>query len=175
MQYLPDQHTIYKSNKKLTIEEELEGIESGQSQFQRAMVELGVEVIHANSPQAKGRIEQLFRTLQDRLVKEMKLKGICNCEDANLFLEPYLIEHNKDFASPASKRANLHRSMGKGIKLDTILSVKELRRLRKLLYGLLVVALGRWLPGNRRWLGTGRRLERCIQATGPHPFIDNRI
>ena len=127
---LRDQHTIYKSNKKLTIEEELEGIEPGQSQFQRAMVELGVEVIHANSPQAKGRIERLFRTLQDRLVKEMRLKGICNCEDANLFLEPFLSEHNGEFAFPAAKRANLHRPIGKGIKLDSILSVKELRRLR---------------------------------------------
>jgi transposase len=125
-----DRHTTYKSNKKLTVEEELEGIEPGRSQFQRAMEVLGVEVIHANSPQAKGRIERFFRTLQDRLVKEMRLQQISNCEDANLYLESYLEEHNKAFAFAAAKGANLHRPIAKRINLDSALSVKEIRRLR---------------------------------------------
>src|SRR6187397_2347590 len=59
--------------KRPTVEEQLQGLEQSRSQFQRAMHELGVEVIHAHSPAAKGRIERLFQTFQDRLVKELRL------------------------------------------------------------------------------------------------------
>jgi hypothetical protein len=68
------------------------------SQFQRSLGELPVEVIHANSPQAKGRIERLFGTFQDRLVKEMRLEKIASIEEANRFLEGYLPIYNKRFA-----------------------------------------------------------------------------
>ena len=81
-----DKHTTYKSPRKLTVEEELSGVCKPLSQFERALGELGVEVIHAHSPQAKGRIERLFGTLQDRLVKEMRLRGIKTREEANAFL-----------------------------------------------------------------------------------------
>jgi len=77
-----DRHTTYKSTKKLSEWEELEEIEP-LSQFERALEELGVEVIHAHSPQAKGRVERLFGTLQDRLIKEMRLRGINTKESAN--------------------------------------------------------------------------------------------
>lgn len=66
-----DKHTTYRSTAKPSIEEELDG-KASQSQFQRALSELGVKIIYANSPQAKGRIERLFETFQDRLVKELK-------------------------------------------------------------------------------------------------------
>ena len=78
-----DRHTTYKSSKKLTEWDEVEGIEF-LSQFERALKELDVEVIHALSPQAKGRIERLFGVLQDRLVKEMRLAGITTKEQANV-------------------------------------------------------------------------------------------
>src|SRR3989338_735567 len=70
-----DTHTIYRSPKVPTLEEPWQG-KDPQSQFERALSELGVTVIHANAPQAKGRIERLFKTLQDRLVKEMWLAGV---------------------------------------------------------------------------------------------------
>ena len=70
-----DKHTIYRSPKAPTVEEQLAGTQP-QSQFERALSELGVRLIHANSPQAKGRVERLFKTLQDRLVKEMWLAGV---------------------------------------------------------------------------------------------------
>jgi len=60
------------------------------SQFERSLSELGVEMIHAHSPQAKGRIERLFGTFQDRLIKEMRLAGIQTMEEANRFLGGYL-------------------------------------------------------------------------------------
>jgi transposase len=81
-----DRHTTYKSSKKLTPWDEADNIEF-LSQFERALKELGVEVIHAQSPQAKGRVERLFGVLQDRLVKEMRLQGIKTKDEANTFLK----------------------------------------------------------------------------------------
>jgi len=89
-----DKHTTYKSTGKPTIQDELKNTQP-LSEFERALKELGVEVIHANSPQAKGRIERLFGTLQDRLVKEMRLRGIRTIEEANGFWEDYLPWYNR--------------------------------------------------------------------------------
>jgi hypothetical protein len=124
-----DKHTTYKSPAKPTIEEELEGIEP-LSEFERALGELGVEVIHAHSAQAKGRIERFFGTLQDRLVKEMRLRGIQSLEEANGFLEEYWPIYNRKFAVPARGKGDLHRSLPKGLDVNNILCVKATRALR---------------------------------------------
>jgi transposase len=123
-----DKHTTYKSPAEPTIEDELNGTEP-LSEFGRALKELGVELIHAHSPQAKGRIERLFKTLQDRLVKEMRLVGISTIEEANKFLISYLPRHNRRFAVPPKKRGNLHRK-ATGIDLDAILCTKTTRSIR---------------------------------------------
>jgi len=116
-----DNHKTYKSNGKITVEEQLEN-KKAQSQVERALSELGVEYIHAESPQAKGRIERSFRTHQDRLIKEMRLGGISNVKDANKFLGSYYIpKHNRKFSIPAKNGTNLHRPIPKGLKLDKIL------------------------------------------------------
>ena len=124
-----DKHTTYKSTGKATIEEELSG-EEPLSQFERALKELGVNVIHANSPQAKGRVERLFNTLQDRLIKEMRLKGITTQEEANLFLAEYLPIFNKKFNVLAREKGNMHMKLPRGTKLSRILCIKSLRSLR---------------------------------------------
>ena len=124
-----DRHTTYKSNKKLSIEDELENREP-LTQVGRALRELGVDVIFAHSAPAKGRIERLFRTFQDRLVKEMRLRNIRSIEEANSFLKEYLPVYNKRFAVPAANNADLHRPLPKGINLDRILCVKTERALR---------------------------------------------
>lgn len=124
-----DRHTTYKSNAKPTIEDDLNG-RRPRSQFERAMEELEVEVIHANSPQAKGRIERLFKTLQDRLVKEMRLKGIKTIMEANLFLEGYLKRHNERFSIESREKEDLHRPLREGFDLDGVLCVKTKRALR---------------------------------------------
>ncbi|MDP2278999.1 MAG: hypothetical protein Q8K51_12315 [Nitrospirota bacterium] len=103
-----DRHTTYKSNSKLTEQEILEGIDKPMSQFERAMKELGVKVIHAYSPQAKGRVERLFGVLQDRLIKEMRIKGIRTKEEANSFLDEYLPVYNDKFAVKAAYATNMH-------------------------------------------------------------------
>lgn len=103
-----DKHSTYKSQAKPTIAEELSGAKQ-QSQFERACSELGVTVIHAHSPQAKGRIERLFRTLQDRLVKELRIRDISGIPEANRFLDDeFLKEMNLRFTKPPAERQNLH-------------------------------------------------------------------
>jgi hypothetical protein len=126
-----DKHTTYKSTGKLTIEEELEGIGEPKSQFERALGELGVEVIHANSPQAKGRIERLFGTFQDRLIKEMRLRGIKSKEEANTFLEGYLPLYNRRFSVSPARGVDLHRRKPRSTELDRILSIRTKRALRR--------------------------------------------
>jgi Helix-turn-helix domain len=124
-----DKHTTYKSTAKPTIQEELNNT-GALSEFERALKELGVKVIHANSPQAKGRIERVFKTLQDRLVKEMRLKGIRGIEEANHFLEEYLPLYNKRFTVCPKGKDDLHRPVGRGVDLDGILCIKTERTLR---------------------------------------------
>ena len=124
-----DRYKTYKSTAKPTLEDELNDVEP-LSDFERALRELGVEVVHANSPQAKGRIERLFGTLQDRLVKEMRLRGIRTLEEANAFLEEYLPIYNRRFSVSPQERDHLHRPLGRGLDLDAILCIKTERALR---------------------------------------------
>ncbi len=97
-----DKHSTYKSTAKPSIDEMLSNSKP-LSEFERAMKEFDVKVIHADSPQAKDRVERLFRTLQNRLVKEMRLEKISTIEDANRFLTRYLPRHNKKFAVKPTK------------------------------------------------------------------------
>ena len=124
-----DKHSTYKSTGEPTIEEQLNGTEP-MSEFGRALKELGVELIHANSPQAKGRVERLFNTLQDRLVKEMRLRGISSIAEANEFLKEYLPLYNRRFAKKAAHTENLHRPIPKGLNLHRILCIKTERTVR---------------------------------------------
>jgi hypothetical protein len=124
-----DKHGAYKSKGKPTLEEELQGI-GPLSEFERALHELHVEVIHANSPQARGRIERLFGTLQDRLVKEMRLRDIKSIEEANMFLDQYWPAYNRRFTVSPVSREDLHRDIPKGLTLNDIFCVKTKRTLR---------------------------------------------
>ncbi|NQT07152.1 MAG: ISNCY family transposase, partial [Candidatus Omnitrophica bacterium] len=124
-----DKHSTYRSTAKRTIEDELNNTDH-LSQFERALKELGVEVIHANSPEAKGRIERLFETLQDRLVKEMRLRKVKTIKEANILLGWYLPGFNKRFSLPALKKGDLHRRLPSNIELDKILCKRYEHALR---------------------------------------------
>jgi len=124
-----DKHTTYKSTKKPSIEDELNNREF-LSQFERAAKELGIIIIHANSPQAKGRVERSFRTDQDRLVKELRLANISTIEEANQFLKSYWPKHNKKFSVKPLKEGDLHRPVPQGLDLDAILCRKTEHPLR---------------------------------------------
>jgi transposase len=125
-----DRHTTYKSSKKLTEWDEVKGIKT-LSQFERALKELGVEVIHAQSPQAKGRIERLFGVFQDRLVKEMRLRSITTKGQANEFLEEYLPRYNKKFRVYPANETDVHVPFPGHIDLDRYLCIKRERTVRK--------------------------------------------
>jgi len=167
-----DKHAAYKSKGEPTIEEQLAGQEP-MSQFERSLAELEVEVIHANSPQAKGRVERLFRTLQDRLVKEMRLARITDVEKANEFLRTFLPRYNRKFKKPALSQADLHRPALHSRELDRILCIKEERTLRNdftvmhnsKLYQIenitraKKVMVEEWLDGSLRISHKGRNLE----------------
>ena len=97
------------------------------TQYERILDELSVELIHAHSPQAKGRIERSFGTDQDRLVKELKLAGISTMEEANTFIKEYYIpKMNKMFTRPAAQEGNLHRPIGT-LNLENIFCIKATR------------------------------------------------
>ena len=100
-----------------------------KTQFERALEELRINIIHANSPQAKGRVERAFETLQDRLVKELRLANISTIEAANDFLEGYIKEHNEKYAIDPANSENMHIPIV-DIDLDTIFCLKEVRILR---------------------------------------------
>lgn len=125
-----DKDSIYITNRQPNLEEELQGRKYALTQFTRAMeVDLGVKVINAGSPQAKGRVERLFGTLQDRLVKELRLAGISAIPAANHFLsQTYLAKYNQKFGVPPKTNTDVHRPVGKTkAELDAIFSFQEER------------------------------------------------
>jgi Helix-turn-helix domain len=120
-----DRHSIFRVN-------HVEAAAGAQTQFARALKELGVEGIHANSPQAKGRVERANQTLQDRLVKEMRLQGISGQFAANAWLPSYIAEFNGRFCVPAVAMNDAHVPyLGKPEQLRRILSVQNARKLSK--------------------------------------------
>ena len=100
------------------------------TQFERALLQLDIESICAHSPQAKGRVERLFQTLQDRLCKTMRLAGISSIEEANAWLGGYLAEHNQRFAVPPRESADMHRRWDQSAQeLARICALHHQRRL----------------------------------------------
>ena len=98
------------------------------TQITRALNELGIGRISAHSPQAKGRIERCFGTLQDRLVKHLRLAGAHNISQANKVLQDFLVTWNRNFTVPAANPTDAHRPLGKAHDLDATLSHVAQRR-----------------------------------------------
>ena len=119
-----DKHSVFKtSNNRVNPEK--------STQFTRAMKELSIEVICANSPQAKGRVENKNGTLQDRLVKEMRLKGISSIRKGNKYLPEFIKMFNKKFAVEPKDKKDAHRPLLPLEKIDMILVKKYKRVLSK--------------------------------------------
>jgi hypothetical protein len=126
-----DRDSIFKTSRQPNLEEELNG-HLALTQFSRIMEKcLSTKVIKAYSPQAKGRVERLFKTLQDRLVKELRLAGISSTERANEFLEDHYVEaHNERFSFKPKSSFNAHRPLNRSKQeLDAIFSILEERTL----------------------------------------------
>lgn len=136
-----DRHSTYKNNKKYAYTDWPFRDKEELTQFGRACKQLGIELIYANSPQAKGRVERVFKTLQDRLTKELRLAKASGCKEANIVLERYQDIFNSKFQVAARRKGNLHRPVDKRIKLDDILSFQTRRSLRN----------DRTVLHNKRW------------------------
>ena len=170
-----DRDSIYRVNDPLAREA---GRLSGQmplTQFGRAMKQLAVGMIYAKSPQAKGRVERIHGILQDVLVKELRLEGIATMAEANRYLEAtFLREFNADFGKPPAEGANLHRGVGRGLKLEDVLCVIEERVVSEdwcVRYGGQVMQIegqhaGRQLAGRRVQVLAGRGVRLRLRYRG---------
>lgn len=123
--FYPDKHCVFRVNH----EGALSG--DGRTQFGRAMEELEIKLICANSPQAKGRVERRNRDFQNRLIKAMRIAKICDIEAANAFLPSFLHKFNQKFAKTPKQPHNAHRPLLTTHNLDRIFCLKEKRRLSK--------------------------------------------
>jgi transposase len=123
-----DRHSIFipPASQKATIEEQLEG-RSPMTQVSRALAELGIRSIAAHSPQAKGRIERVFGTFQDRLTSELRLAGVETQEDAQDVLAQFLVRYNKQFAVPAKQAGSAYRPLDSGQDVAAICCFKYVR------------------------------------------------
>jgi len=124
--FYSDKHGIFRVNQERPL-----GTTSGLTQFGRALDELDIQLICANSPQAKGRIERANQTLQDRLVKELRLRGISDLEAGNAYLPEFREDFNRRFAVAPRSMHNAHRPLLKTDKLDVILTHQKTGTLSK--------------------------------------------
>ncbi len=124
--FYSDKHGIFRVNQPRPL-----GTTSGLTQFGRAMQELDVEIICANTPQAKGRIERANQTLQDRLVKELRLQGISDLDRANAFLNEFREDYNRRFGVAPRSSHDAHRPLLKSENLDIILTHQKTATLSK--------------------------------------------
>ena len=100
-------------------------------QFKRSLEDIDIALINANTPQAKGRVERANGTLQDRLIKLMRLKNISTMKEGNEYLEEYMVSHNERFSRSANNLETAHREFSEDIRLDLIFCVKEKRKVSK--------------------------------------------
>lgn len=121
--FYSDKHSIFRVNNR----EAAGG--TGMTQFGRALNELNIDIICANSPQAKGRVERSFGTLQDRLVKELRLSGISDAAGANVFLPGFLAQYNARFGKPPRSDEDAHRPIPSASPLEDVFAWKEERTL----------------------------------------------
>ena len=122
-----DKHTMLHSPQEPTIEEQLSNSEP-KSQLQQMLSKLNIISIAANSPQAKGRIERLWGTLQERFIIEMRMAGINNLEEANAFLPEYIKRHNKQFAVEAKEPTTSWVALSPSMDADYYFAVQESRK-----------------------------------------------
>lgn len=124
LSFYSDKHAVFRtthaSNRDAT---------TGMTQFGRALHELNIDIICANSPQAKGRVERANKTLQDRLVKELRLRNINTIKDANTYMPEFMADYNARFGKEPRKDKDMHRPFSEHDSLDGAMCHKEFRTL----------------------------------------------
>jgi hypothetical protein len=121
--FYSDKHTVFRVNKRSAVGG------NGMTQYGRALHQLGIEIMCANSPAAKGRVERAHGTLQDRLVKEMRLEGISSIADANAWIDTFVEGYNMRFSKPPAVPFNAHRPVMDFEDLEDIFTWQEARTL----------------------------------------------
>lgn len=124
--FYSDKHSIFR-----LYHQGATGRAKGLTQFGRALSDLNIDIICANTPQAKGRVERMNQTLQDRLVKELRLRGISNMEDGNAFLPAFMVDYNRRFARAPQSAHNAHRPLQAGEDLVQTFSWQEERTMSR--------------------------------------------
>ncbi len=119
-----DRHSVFKNVPG-------SGLPRAPTQFSRAMDELGIQMVFALSPQAKGRVERTAGTFQDRLVTELRLSGATTIEEANVVLKEFLDRFNARFRVPAQHPEAAYRPLGSGVCLDTVLCFRHSRKVAR--------------------------------------------
>jgi transposase len=161
-----DQHGIYRADREPT-DSEILAEKQPETQFGRAMRELDVELILARSPQAKGRVERMNGTLQERLVKAMRRAGIGDLASANQYLEEtFLPGFNVKFSKKARKGGNLHRPLKAGFDLYRIVSIQETRVLQNDWTIRWQNRLLQLPPESAQWLEPKAQVTVCEQLDG---------
>jgi transposase len=122
-----DKKSVYHTERKLTLDEQLAGHEEPATVFGQACRRLGIELITAHSPQAKGRIERSHAVYQDRLVKEIRLEALAEYESVNVLLESFDAELNARFAVEPVEPQDLHQKVPRGLDLADVFVDSELR------------------------------------------------
>jgi len=125
--FYSDKHGVFRVNHEGAIGGD------GMTQFGRALHALNIDIICANSSQAKGRVERAHKTLQDRLVKELRLAGARTLAEGNALLPAFMAGYNARFAKPPANQKNLHRALRAGDDLDEAFAWKEERTLSRAL------------------------------------------
>jgi transposase len=170
-----DQHgTFQRNDPHWTIEEQLAGRQT-PTQMGRVLEELGIESIRALSPQAKGRIERMWKTFQDRLRSELRLAGARNLGEANQVLERYIEEHNRKFGVEAKQTGSMFRAVDRRLNLDRVFSLKYERTVGRDH----VVEFGSrslQLPAAKNGAGyAGKKVELSHQLNGElHVWLEDR-
>ncbi len=157
-----DKHSTYKVNKAQRYKDWPFRDKEELTQFARACKQLGIDLIHAHSPQAKGRVERTFGTLQDRLVKEMRLAQVRTLKEANVFLGSYLPRFNRKFNALAKEPGDYHRTP-RGFALNEVLSIQTEHALRN----------DRTMVHDKKWYQILNRTR--AQKVTVHEYLNGRI
>ena len=173
--YRDQRSTFQRNDEHWSLAEELQGFQF-PTQVGRALEELGITAITAYSPQAKGRIERLWRTFQDRLVSELRLAGARTLEESNAVLLRLLPAHNRRFGKPPLRSGSAYRKLDRRLDLDYIFSLRDVRSVGQ---DHILQVFGRALqlpalPSGRGY--AGRKVEVCQQPNGDLRFyLDRRL
>lgn len=121
---------VQRNDKHWTLEEQLAGRQT-PTQLGRVLQELGIEAIRALSPQAKGRIERLWKTFQNRLKSELRLRGVCGCEQGDAVLASFIEDYNRRFAVNPREAANDYRPLRRKVNRERLFSLQYERTVGK--------------------------------------------